>query len=282
MAPTGKYAKKRTRQRGKATLGFAVVLLSALIIGIVRMCSAPEPYEGTSLPSNPYKDSEFVMQNGLLTVPGENTLNGIDVSSHQGSIDWEQVADAGIQFAMIRVGYRGYSEGDLHEDTNARENYRNAGEVGLQRGVYLYSQAISPEEAREEAEFVLDFLEDQVPELPVVFDWEYVSRDARTGAVSGSTMTDCALAFCQVIRDAGLEPMIYFNQDLVSTRLDLTAVQDYGFWLAQYRSQLTFPVEVAMWQYTDSGTLPGIEGKVDMDLLFLPEKTGDFSDFSEE
>ena len=272
MAPTGKYAKKRTRQRGKATLGFAVVLLSALIIGIVRMCSAPEPYEGTSLPSNPYTDSEFVMQNGLLTVPGENTRNGIDVSSHQGSIDWEQVADAGIQFAMIRVGYRGYSEGDLHEDANARENYRNAGEVGLQRGVYLYSQAISPEEAREEAEFVLDFLGDQVPELPVVFDWEYVSRDARTGAVSGSTMTDCALAFCRRMERSGYSCGIYAYRSLAYFRYDLLRIADYPLWIGALGTCPDYYYGFDIWQHSTAGAFPGIEGNVDVDMIFVPRE----------
>lgn len=275
MAQTGKYAKKQVRKKGKITLLAAVLLLGGLIFGITRLPDrAPEP-ESTepALPSNPYSPVDFVVEDGLLICTAADVLHGIDVSSHQGEIDWQQVRQSGMDFAMIRVGYRGYDEGLIHEDSYGSNNYRQAGEAGLLRGVYFYSQAISPEEAREEANFVLDFLGDAQPELPVVFDWEYVSYEARTGALSPQQMTDCALAFCQTIASAGLQPMIYFNQDLAQTRLDLTAVQDYPFWLAQYADALTFPVSVSLWQYTDAGSVDGITGNVDMNLLFLESFT---------
>lgn len=266
MASSG---KKQNRRRGKLTLTAAVLLLGGAILWMtLRQPVEPEP-PAPSLPKNPYAQTEFVFDNGFLNAEDVSLLHGIDVSSHQGSIDWPQAAEAGVEFAMIRVGYRGYDLGDLHIDSQADVNYREAGEAGLQRGVYIYSQAVSPEEAVEEANFVLEFLDGRVPELPVVFDWEYVRRDARTGACSRECVTDCALAFCQTIAQAGLKPMVYFNQDLAGTRLELAAISGYDFWLAQYGTALTYPVEVSMWQYSDKGTVPGITGAVDLDLLFL-------------
>ena len=105
--------------------------------------------------------------------------------------------------------------------------------------------------------------------MPVVFDWEYVSEDARTGAMDRNTLTECAIAFCDAIAEAGYTPMVYFNPHIGDTLLDLEALVDYPWWLAMYSDRMDYPYAVAMWQYTHAGTVPGISGSVDINL-YLP------------
>lgn len=201
-------------------------------------------------------------------VPTDN-MEGIDVSSHQGQIDWDLVAQSGVQFAMVRLGYRGYGDGTLHIDEYARQNLDGARAAGLMVGAYFFSQALTPEEAREEAALALEVLEDRPLELPLVYDWEYVSPQARTGNMSPEALLDCVDAFCTSLGD--YEPMIYFNQELSRTLLDLEQVGHYPFWLAQYSDTLSFPYPVRLWQYTDQGVVDGIDGYVDRDRYFIEE-----------
>ncbi len=223
----------------------------------------PEPEE------NPYYPSDFVYEDGFLTCTAGETLTGIDVSAHQGLIDWQQVAAAGVDFAMIRAGYRGYKYGQVNEDSTAHMNIQLAQGAGLMVGVYFYSQAISVEEAVEEANFLVEFLEGYTLELPVVFDWERYSDEARTANVSGRTVTDCAIAFCDVIRGSGREPMIYFNSNQALNQLSLPELTEYGFWLAQYDTSVWFPYKVDMWQYTNKGSVPGVNTNVDLNIGFF-------------
>ena len=151
-------------------------------------------------------------------------------------------------------------------DEYARENLAAAAAAGLDVGVYFFSQAISPEEARQEANFVLAVLKETELQMPVVFDWEYVSADARTGNMDRRTLTDCALTFCQVMEDAGYEVMLYFNQHLAQDFLILEELLAYDFWLAMYTDEMTCPYRIRMWQYTEEGSVPGISGNVDINL----------------
>ena len=193
---------------------------------------------------------------------------GIDVSSHQEVIDWATVAQSGVDYAMIRVGYRGYDQGGVHIDSYAEANLQGALDAGLPVGVYFYSQAISVEEAREEAEVVLEFLDGWEITYPVVFDWEWVSADARTAEVSSRMVTDCTLEFCRMVEEAGYTPAVYFNQDLAQNTFRLRELQAYDFWLAQYEDAMTFSYDVDMWQYSCTGSVPGITGNVDLNLCF--------------
>ena len=138
-------------------------------------------------------------------------------------------------------------------------------------GVYFYSQAISPEEAAEEARWCLDFLVGESLDLPVVYDWEWVGPEARTGGMDKASLTECAQIFCTAIEAAGFQPMIYFNSHVGRDLLDLEALSQYPFWLAQYKDQMNYPHQVDFWQYTETGTVPGIEGNVDIDLMFIYE-----------
>ena len=192
---------------------------------------------------------------------GRRARTGIDVSVHQGEIDWPAVAEDGVEFAMLRLGYRGYTEGGLFLDSQFERNIRGALDAGLEVGVYFFSQATSPEEALEEAEFVLSALEGYDLTYPVAFDWETVSsQDARTRGMGGEAITQCALAFCDRVREAGYEPAVYFNQHLGYLYYDLRALTEYPIWLAEYDGTPDFYYHFDLWQYTHTGEVDGIVG----------------------
>lgn len=225
-----------------------------------------------TLAANPYGPNDFQYQGDYLTcIAGESRL-GIDVSEFQRQIDWQAVKNAGVTFAIIRLGYRGNLEGQLYEDALFRQNLRQARDAGIQVGVYFFSQAVSEAEAIEEAEFVLEILDGKKLDLPVVFDWEFMYTPSRTDNVDGPTMTACAKAFCRTIRQAGYEAMIYFNLNQAQNYLDLTALSAYPFWLAMYSDRMTFPHQVDFWQYSYTGRVPGIETDVDLNLWFPYEE----------
>ncbi len=217
---------------------------------------------------NPLRPENFAYQGDYLTCLNMPARRGIDVSFWQGDIQWEQVADAGMEFAMIRLGYRGTTQGSLGEDSRARSNYENATAAGLQVGGYFFSQAVTPEEAVQEAEFVLEMIRSWNITMPIVYDWEYGGEDSRTANLDARTLTDCTLAFCRTIEAAGYEAMIYFNEDQSHKDMYLGELTDYRFWLAQYGQMLDYPYRVDMWQYTCTGSVPGIDGNVDINLLF--------------
>lgn len=219
----------------------------------------PPPYEGVTFT---YDDRGFLTSDDIPCVPG------IDVSYYQGNIDWPAVKAAGVEFAMIRLGYRSYKDGLLHTDPRAQENLRNAKAAGLQIGAYFFSQATSASQALEEAHYALEILGETELDLPLAFDWEYVSEDVPSAQVTGPVLEQCVRSFCDTVEQAGYESMIYFNLDLAKTRLELDDLQDYPFWLAWYADQLTFSHKIRLWQYSDKGRVPGIEGNVDLNLYF--------------
>ena len=224
------------------------------------------------LPTNPYDELDFQYDGWFLKSTAVECLSGIDVSSYQGEVDWHQVAEAGVDFAIIRLGYRGYESGKLVEDKFARQNLEGAAEAGIQLGVYFFSQALNPNEAREEARFVLDMIDPYEIAMPVVFDWEHVnSETARTNGMNPYAATDCAQAFLEVIDEAGYWPMMYFNSFQSRKLFYLDQLMDYDFWLALYSDRMSFPYKVDMWQYTCTGTIPGVIGDVDVNVLFLHE-----------
>ena len=221
------------------------------------------------LPENPYTSQDFILQEQYLTCTAGNSLLAIDVSRIQETIDWQQVRQAGVEIAMIRVGGRGYGQaGALYEDALALANYTAAKEAGIRVGVYFFSQATTPAEAREEARFVLSLTEGWELDMPVVFDWENMGPDTRTEHVDTQLLIRCTQAFCRTITRAGREAMIYFNLDQSRDPAYLQQLQCYPFWLALYSDEMNFPYRVDMWQYTDEGTVPGIEQPVDINLYF--------------
>ncbi len=277
--------RKKSRQAlwlGLAAVGAGLAVLLALVLLLpkaaapVELPTVPPAPETTAPPPatspfspNPYTAADFLEEDGFLTCTAPGSRIGIDVSSHQGDIDWAAVAESPVDFAMLRVGYRGYESGILNVDDSFRPNYAAASETDLDLGVYFFSQAISPAEAVQEAKFLLAVLKDRKLQLPVVYDWEYISESARTGSVDAQTLTECALAFCRTVEEAGYEAMVYFNTHIAGDYLELEALAEYDFWLAQYELPLDFPHRIRMWQYSESGTVPGIEGNVDLNI-WLP------------
>ena len=220
-----------------------------------------------------YDPNDFYLEDGRMNCadPGVRLVHGVDVSSYQGAVDWERVKNDGIDFAILRVGYRGYTVGSLNKDTYFELNAHNAARAGLDVGVYIFSQAITVEEALEEADFVLEAIRDCNITGPVVFDWEVIGKkEARTYGLDTDTLCAAANAFCSRIREAGYQPMIYFNAYAGYVKYDLSRVLDYPFWFAQYKAQPDFYYDFQLWQYTSSGKVDGIQGNVDMDVWLLP------------
>lgn len=197
------------------------------------------------------------------------TAHGIDISAWQGDVDWEAVAADGIDFAILRAAVRGWgAQGVLSEDEKIRENLAGATAAGLDVGVYVFSQAITEQEAIEEAELALQLVEGYDIKYPIVFDWELYPDEpqSRTLHLSGEKLTACAKAFCSRVEQAGYDAMIYLNLEFGYYEYDLEQLQEYDLWLAQYADMPTYYYHYTMWQYTMSGTVDGIKGKVDMNI----------------
>lgn len=206
----------------------------------------------------------FYKENGQIT-----SIAGIDVSEFQGDIDWQKVKDAGIEFAMIRVGYRSYGGGEIKFDERFADNLKAADEAGIKTGVYFFSQAVTTQEAVEEADAVIDAIAPYNITYPVVFDWELIYDDkARTDAVTVDMLADCCISFCERVKSAGYTPMIYQNKGTSMYKLDLPRVAAYDFWLAEYDEKPSFYYQYQIWQYASDGAIPGISGEVDMNLCF--------------
>ena len=233
-----------------------------------------EPATEPTIPpeENPYGRLDFQYnQDNYLICQRQNSYAGIDVSAFQGDIDWQQVADSGIDFAIIRLGYRGYGKaGRMVEDEYARKNLEEARAAGIAIGAYFFSQALTIEEVDEEIAFLLDILGDTELDMPLVLDWEQITVEgSRTAVMDARTLTDLQLHYCSVITEMGYQPMIYFNWYQSTRLMYLHELEEYPFWLALYQDRMTYPYKVEMWQYTDTGKVPGIQGDVDINV-YMP------------
>lgn len=195
---------------------------------------------------------------------------GIDVSSYSGNIDWKKVKESGIDFAMIRVGGRGYGEeGEIYTDERALEYINGAKAEGIKVGAYFFSQAVSTEEAIEEADYVKTVLGDIKLDYPVAYDWEIIKdNDARTDSVSASQATECARAFCDRVKELGYTPILYSPSRELYFKYDLSRLADIDIWYCEYANVPTFYYEFSMWQYSATGAIDGIEGAVDLNICF--------------
>lgn len=223
------------------------------------------------LPASALKSDEFTRRGGAIAYTGSEfaAYQGVDVSEWQKTVRWDEVAAGGIDFAVIRCGFRRYGGGEIETDPLFETNYTGAGSAGLRRGVYFFSQAISVEEAREEAEYVLRLLDGRAMELPVFFDWETVAAaGGRANGLDGATVTACAAAFCRVIEDAGYKAGIYFNLQMGYHTYDLSQFTDSVLWLAEPSTHPTFYYHTALWQYDHHAAVPGIDTDADLNLLF--------------
>ena len=223
---------------------------------------------------NSYDPDGFYEEGGFKRYRSSDTIAsvGVDVSSHQQEIDWELVAANGVEFAMIRVGYRGYTEGEIQPDDYFVQNIEGARAAGLDVGVYFFSQALDEQEAIDEANYVLEQIKDYPLSYPVIFDWEDIQADARTDGMDSVQLTKNAIAFCDTIEQAGYRAGVYFNQRFGYEEFDLESLQDYVFWLAEYNDTPSFSFHFQIWQYCNDGRVDGIKTDVDLNLAFLRAK----------
>ena len=264
-------AKKRRKKSRKKQNQPLYWLIVALALALLALLLVNRLGKGEMLlpQINPYRAEDFVSENGRITCLTGESLQGIDVSYYQGQIDWQQVRESGIEFAFVRIGYRRSSDGTLGEDELAQQNLRQASEAGIKVGAYFFSQAISPEEAREEAAFALEIIKDFRLDLPVVYDWETVDGSSRSESMTRQVLGECIAAFCDTVESSGYESMVYFNRELSRTLLDVRILKDRKVWFAMYDTYPDAPCKPDYWQYTDKGTVPGIKGYVDLNL-YLP------------
>jgi len=281
---TSKKKKGSKKKRGLIVRRVLIIVICALVAAIVILFANGiywEPkvsgqYYGSGLSQqndsyvNPYQWQNLnrdALGRLHYTVDGqEMSRTGIDVSEFQGDINWHQVRNDGISFAMIRAGYRGSDNGQIVGDSNFRKNLIGAQMAGLDVGVYFYSQATSVDEAVEEANFVLGQLGPTSIEYPVAFDWEPASgADSRISDLNVESSQQIAEAFCQEIQNKGKTAVVYGNiYDLES--LNYPTLYSYGYWLASYTDQPLMAIPCGLWQYSSYGTVSGIDGKVDMDI----------------
>ena len=219
------------------------------------------------LDENFQKTEEGLMQyveNGTVT-----SHKGIDVSKYQGDIDWNAVREEGIEYAFIRLGLRGYESGKIVLDDFYDANMKGANEAGVRAGVYFFTQAVTVEEAQEEAAFVIEHLAGYDVSCPVVFDVERISGGkGRADQITREERTAITIAFCEAVRAAGYTPMIYGNVVCFTQLLDMPQLNAYEKWYAFYDDYMYMPYEVTCWQYTEKGRVDGIPNNVDLNISF--------------
>jgi len=222
-----------------------------------------------SLPQNRFDVANYTIdeETGEISYSDGNTVSmkGIDVSSHQKEIDWKKVKEDGVEFAIIRVGYRGSTEGALKIDEYFEDNIKGAINNGIKVGVYFYTQAMSTAEAIEEAEFVIDAIKDYKIEMPVAYDIES-TEGGRANELTQDEYNEYAIAFLEKVREAGYTPMVYGNLNSLFRMMDIKTVTNYDTWFAYYSSPVYYPYEFAIWQYSAKGSVSGIKGDVDINI----------------
>lgn len=225
------------------------------------------------LAKNTYADENFIMaENGLVTYEEEGAVlskKGIDVSKYQGEIDWEAVKNDGVEYAIIRVGIRGYSEGAIMPDDFFEQNIKGAIENDIPVGVYFFTQAVNEEEALEEAQFVIEKIQGYDLTYPVFLDIEDVKKEnCRTNSLTPAERTANAKVFLEAVAQAGYTPALYGNMKSFLLMLDLTAFEQYDKWFAGYTLPIYYPYEYKMLQYSEKGRVAGIDGQVDVNICF--------------
>lgn len=214
-----------------------------------------------------------VLENGEMQYIQDGQVvshKGIDVSKYQGEIDWQKVAADGVEFAFIRLGIRGYgAEGKIVPDDMFAANVQGAKAAGIKVGVYFFAQAVTEAEAAEEAQFVLEQIAPYEIDYPVVYDVEKVSaKDGRMNQLSVIERTNVTLTFLNTVKAAGYTPMLYGNMEMLSVLIDMESFEEFDKWFAYYGTQLYFPYDYAVWQYTEKGRVDGINGEVDLNISF--------------
>lgn len=245
----------------------AVLWLLGLLAGCSLLLTDPA---WPQVPRNERQMEAFTTDDkGRAAYPG--AILGVDVSDHQGQIDWAAVRADGVEFAILRIGFRGYSVGSVKLDETFAQNYVEARQAGLKVGVYFYSQAVSEAEAQEEANWVVRMLDELPLDLPVFYDWEEVPT-GRTGGKATSAVGNYARDFCQIIAQSGYEAGVYFNQRYGYSIMHLERLTEHTFWIAEYQSYQSFGYQTVFWQFSNKGYVEGINTTVDLDLMYPAEE----------
>lgn len=225
------------------------------------------------LPKHEYDFTKMVCQSGLMKYYENGkqvSYVGVDVSKNQDYIDFVKVKKAGIQFVMIRAGARGYGTGNLIVDEYFSDNLKRATDAGLAVGVYFYSQAVTEDEAVEEANLVLQNLGEYKISYPIAFEMELITNDtARTDGLRKADRTKIAKAFLKTIADKGYKTALYGNKEWLIKEVDMSKLTAYDVWLTQPGDIPDYPYKFTMWQYDTKGTVDGISGYVNLNVSFV-------------
>jgi GH25 family lysozyme M1 (1,4-beta-N-acetylmuramidase) len=287
--------RRRRRRRTLSLLAVVLLLLALLALALVvarSLRAKPEPppvdpHAGQILVNNganmvwltpvdgvavnPLLRSDFITLDGHPHYMGTDFTveRGVDLSTYQSTVDWAKASQK-IDFAILRIGYRGYTKGYLQPDNAFERHYKGAVDHGVDVGVYFFSQALTAQEGREEAEYVLEILDGRDLQLPIYFDWEDVSaEDARTYGYDYANLTDSAAAFCDTIRDAGYDAGVYLNRQQGYYHYDIARLSPYSLWVAYLNRYPDFYYAHDIWQYTFTAQVEGINTVVDMNLRFI-------------
>lgn len=225
------------------------------------------------LPKHEYDFTKLVCQSDLMKYYEDGKLIsfvGTDISKYQDYVDFVKLKKSGVDFVMLRVGARGYGTGQLVLDEYFLDNIKRASDAGLEIGVYFFSQAITEQEAVEEANMVLENIRDYSITYPVAFDMEFISNDtARIDKLSKSEKTKIAKAFLDTVQGAGYKPMLYGNKEWLIKEIDMSKLTAYDVWLTQQADIPDYPYKFSMWQYSNAGKLDGIAGYANLNISFI-------------
>lgn len=225
------------------------------------------------LDKNTYQEAGFVYEEPVMKYfanGAKASFLGVDISKDNGTVDFKKLKKDGVDFVMVRLGHRGYESGNVVLDEEYFDNIQLANEAGLAVGVYFESQAITVEEALEEAEFVVTNLIEMRVTYPVVFDLGLVANDSsRIENIPKTQLTEITNAFCNRVKEVGYKPMVYGDKYWLLRKIDLTMLGDYDIWLSQSGQLPDYPYQFAMWQYTNTGSVSGISGDVNMNISFI-------------
>ena len=268
----------------------AAVMLSLMLTISLAACgseAAPDEHEGQvyvntggsyewitpaeGVAASVFKEEDFDLTGDWPEYTGEEytARRGVDVSFYQGEIDWEAVAADGIEFAMIRCGYRGSETGQLVVDEQFEANIAGAIEAGLDVGVYFFSQSMGAVEAAEEALFVLELIEPYEVTMPVAFDWEPISG-SRAEDIDREELTASAVVFCEMVKDAGYVPCVYLYRYTGYYEYLMERLGGYELWVGAVGTWPDFYYEHTLWQFSYTGKVDGIPADVDLDIQFIP------------
>lgn len=233
-----------------------------MLVFIVALCVIFAPH-GRKLP-NP------------LPELGKDVALGVDISEHNGTVDWQKMKDE-VDFAIIRVGYTGYSNGKICLDENVRENIKQANAVGLPVGVYYYTQATDEKEAKQEAKFVLHEIRNYDISLPVFIDFEYAQSDGQfvgrlyESQLSADESISIINAFCTTVEKEGYSSGVYASANMLDNNINVRLLSSSSYiWVAHYAQNLGYKGSFDVWQYTDKGEMDWVESdNVDMNYWYL-------------